>query len=114
MINLFYLLTFWLFTWYSAKLLKNNFVDQYWHIPQVLFLIAVYCLPIAWKPEFDVIYLTVAWAFVFPFFFNVGLNIYRRLPIQHLGRYDFLKFWQTVILFIVGIILIVLNLIKGL
>lgn len=110
-IDVCYGFTIWLFIWYTAKLLnkKNILVDGYWHIPQVMFLIAVYCLPIVWNHSTVVIYTTVHWGLMFPFLFNVTLNIYRRLPIQYLGKYDWLKFWHTVVLFIVGFILLIIK-----
>lgn len=111
MIDAYYGFTIWLFIWYTAKLLnkKNILIDGYWHIPQTFFLIAVYCLPIVWVQSTLIIYTTIHWGFMFPFLFNSGLNIYRKLPIRHLGKYDFLKFWHTVILFSVGIILLILK-----
>lgn len=106
-IDVCYGFTIWLFIWYTAKLLnkKNILIDGYWHIPQVMFLIAVYCLPIVWLHNLYIVLFTTAYGLMFPFFFNTGLNIYRKLPIQHLGKYDWLSFPITVILFIAGIIL---------
>jgi len=110
MIDVAYIFSFWLFTWYSSKLLyyKNSLADGYWHIPQTLFLIAVYLLPVVWIHNLSIVLFTAAYGLIFPFFFNTGLNIYRKLPIQHLGKYDWLSFPVTLVLFIAGIILRIL------
>lgn len=108
--NIWIYLTFFLFTWYSAKLLKDvSGVDQYWHIPQMIFLIAIYLLPYFFtrKPK-DLMTCLFA-GLQFPFIFNSGLNLYRGLPISHLGKYDFLNFETTIGLFAVGVILSILN-----
>lgn len=104
--------TFFLFTWYSYKLIRDvSGKDQYWHIPQVMFLVAVYLLPFVATLDFHILLISIAMGLQFPFLFNSGLNLYRinsgtNIKWTHTGRYDFLKFWQTVILFLIGIILI--------
>ena len=101
-------LTFFLFTWYSYKLIRDvSGRDQYWHIPQRTFLIAVYLLPFIYTMNWNYLILIAGMGLQFPFLFNSGLNLYRKLPITHLGDYDFLKFYQTVILFIIGLCIIV-------
>lgn len=102
--------TFFLFTWYSSKLLKDvSGRNQYWHTPQMIFLINVYLLPYVATRDFNILLTTFALGLQFPFIFNSGLNLYRRLPINHLGEYDFLKFYQTIILLIIGITLLILQ-----
>lgn len=54
------------------------------------------------KAKTDYLVKVVCWGMMFPFLFNTGLNLYRDLPIQHLGKYDFLSFAQTVALFVLG------------
>ena len=106
--------TFFLFTWYSHKLMKDvSGKDQYWHIPQMIFLIGIYLLPFVMTWHIDKLLFCFVMGLQFPFLFNSGLNIYRRLPINHLGNYDFLKFWHTVILFLIGLIGAVLITVKG-
>lgn len=110
-------LTFFLFTWYSYKLIRDvNGIDQYWHIPQVMFLASVYLLPFIITMDWNVLYVTASMGLQFSFLFNTGLNLYRinsgtQIKWTHTGRYDFLKFYHTVVLFLIGIILIV---VKGL
>lgn len=98
-------LTFFLFTWYSYKLIRDvSGRDQYWHIPQRTFLICVYLLPFVYTMDYEYLILIAGMGLQFPFLFNSGLNLYRKLPITHLGDYDFLTFTQTVILFIIGLL----------
>jgi hypothetical protein len=101
--------SFFLFTWYSDKLMPDlSGVTQYWHIPQMLFLIVVYLLPFFFTYDLNYLVLIASMGLQFPFIFNSGLNAYRGLPITHLGRYDFLKFYQTVILFLIGLITLII------
>ena len=100
-----YLFTVWLFSWYSDKLINDvSGIDQYWHIPQMIFLIAVYLMPV-WVTNEKVKYLLqlVGMGLMFPFLFNTLLNTYRHLPIDYVGKYDFLPFWAIVSLFILGV-----------
>ena len=104
---LFFILNTFLFTWYSSKLMPDlSGVSQYWHIPQMLLLIGFYLMPLAvystLKSKAEYLVRVVCWGMMFPFLFNSGLNLYRSLPIQHLGKYDFLSFVQTVALFVLG------------
>lgn len=104
--------SFFLFTWYSYKLIRDvSGKDQYWHIPQVIFLSVVYLLPFVVTLDFQILWTTLFLGLQFPFIFNTGLNLYRinsgtQIKWTHTGKYDFLKFYQTVILFLIGIILI--------
>jgi len=103
-IYIFFVFNTFLFTWYSSKLLKDvSGRDQYWHIPQVIMLISFFLMPVV-VASFKIDYLIRVCLFgmMFPFLFNTGLNLYRGLPVNHLGKYDFLKYWQTVLLFIIG------------
>lgn len=101
--------TFFLFTWYSYKLIKDvSGKDQYWHIPQMIFMCGIYLLPFVMTWQLEKLLFCSLMGLQFPFLFNSGLNAYRRLPITHLGGYDFLKFSYTVALFIVGLIGIVI------
>lgn len=107
--------TFWLFTWYTHKLTKDvSGIDQYWHIPQMIFLIAIYLLPFVMTLQWEKLLFCFVMGLQFPFIFNSGLNAYRRLPITHLGRYDFLSFKWTVGLSIIGLVsLIIFIIVKG-
>lgn len=97
--------TFFLFTWYSAKLIKDvKGIDQYWHIPQTVFLAGIYLLPYMLTFNLHHLIFCFLMGLQFPFIFNSGLNAYRGLPIDHLGKYDFLTFKQTVLLLIIGVI----------
>lgn len=101
---LYFYITVFLFTWYSYKLIRDvSGVDQYWHIPQTFFLVAVYLFPFFINYDLHYLIKIGLLGIQFPFLFNSGLNLYRRLPITHLGKYDFLTFTQTVILFIIGV-----------
>lgn len=105
--------TFFLFTWYSAKLIKDvKGVNQYWHIPQMIFLIAVYLLPYVLTWNLEHLLFCFVMGLQFPFIFNSGLNAYRYIPIKDLGKYDFLKFWQTVVLFIIGLFSLIIIIVK--
>ena len=97
---IFFIINTFLFTWYTDKLLNNKMTDGYWHIPQLLMLIGFFLMPIA-VAKYKVQYLIRVALFgcMFPFLFNTGLNLYRGLPYNHLGKYDFLSFAQTVALF---------------
>ena len=99
-------LTFFLFTWYAYKIIRDLSGREggYWHIPQVMFLICVYLLPFIYTFDLNYLFLIAGMGLQFPFLFNSGLNLYRKLPITHLGDYDFLTFTQTVILFIIGLL----------
>jgi hypothetical protein len=104
---LFFILNTFLFTWYSSKLLRDvSGADQYWHYPQMFLLIGFFLMPLAvystLKSKAEYLIRVVCWGMMFPFLFNSGLNLYRDLPIQHLGSYDFLNFAQTVALFVLG------------
>lgn len=110
-IYFFFALVTWLFIWYSKKLINDvSGRDQYWHTPQMIFLIVVFLMPGAALLELSKyaagIYLirVSLWGLMFPFLFNVGLNLYRQLPVNYLGKYDFLTFTQTVLLFVAGLI----------
>lgn len=108
MIYIWFYLTVFLFTWYSAKLLKNKMIDQYWHIPQVIFLFAVYSLGFFINYDWKYLITMFLLGLQFPFLFNVGLNAYRRKEIgdnwvTYLGKYDKLTFAQTVHLLIIGV-----------
>lgn len=105
---LFFILNTFLFTWYSSKLLKDvSGSDQYWHYPQMFMLVGFFLMPLAvyssMQSKAEYFLRAVNWGMMFPFMFNSGLNLYRGLPIDHLGRYDFLNFWQTIVLFIIGL-----------
>lgn len=110
--------TFFLFTWYSAKLLRDiKGLDQYWHLPQMYFLIGIYLLPYIMTWQLDKLLFCFIMGLQFPFIFNTVLNIYRinagaNITWKHLGKYDFLKFWQTVVLFIIGLIGLILIIVK--
>jgi len=106
MIYLHFLFTVWLFSWYSDKLINDvSGIDQYWHIPQLLFLIAVYVMPV-WVTENKVKYSLklLGMGLMFPFLFNTLLNTYRHLPISYVGKYDFLPFWAILTIFIIGLL----------
>jgi hypothetical protein len=98
-----------LFAWYTSKLLKNKMTDQYWHIPQVLFLFSVYLMPFAYS--FDFLYLPKIFFLgcQFPFLFNTSINAYRKDELgsgwyKHLGKYDWVSYDQTVFLFAFGLV----------
>src|SRR5574338_55636 len=96
---LFFTLNTFLFTWYSSKLMKDvSGIDQYWHYPQLFLLIGFFLMPLsvysALQSKTEYFIRTVCWGMMFPFLFNSGLNLYRDIPINHLGKYDFLNFWQ--------------------
>lgn len=94
-----------LFLWYSDKLLNNQMTEQYWHIPQMIMLIGFYLMPIiVAKERIKYLVRLAFYGCCFPFMFNVGLNLYRGLPITHLGKYDFLNFKQTVVIFLFGLL----------
>ena len=100
--------TFFLFTWYSYKLIRDvSGRDQYWHIPQVMFLVAVYLLPFVYTLSLDYAILIAGMGLQFPFLFNSGLNAYRRFDLDHLGRYDFFSFPLTILLFVIGLLIII-------
>ena len=108
MAYIFFALNTFLFTWYSSKLIKDvSGLDQYWHIPQVIMLVGFFLMPLAiystLKSKAEYLVRAVCWGMMFPFLFNSGLNLYRGLAIDHLGRYDFLSFCYTIILFIIGL-----------
>ena len=105
--------TFFLFTWYSYKLIKDvKGIDQYWHLPQMYFLIGIYLLPYVMTWQLDKLLFCFVMGLQFPFIFNSGLNAYRKLPITHLGKYDFLKFWQTIVLFAIGFASLIIIIVK--
>lgn len=109
MIILWFYFTVWLFTWYSSKLMTNtNELNQYFHVPQMIFLFAVYLMPYFINYDWHYLIEIECLALTYPFCFNSGLNLYRRLPISHLGKYDFLTFTETIICLIAGIIGIVI------
>lgn len=112
--------TFFLFTWYTYKLIRNvSGIDQYWHIPQMIFLCGIYLLPFVMTWQLEKLLFCFLMGLQFPFLFNTGLNLYRinagtKITWYHLGKYDFLKFWQTIVLFLVGLIgLIIFIIVKG-
>ncbi|MDY0082861.1 MAG: hypothetical protein RBR74_06750 [Ignavibacteriaceae bacterium] len=83
--------------------------DQYWHIPQVLFLFSVYLMPFAYS--FDFLYLPKIFFLgcQFPFLFNTSINAYRKDELgsgwyKHLGKYDWVSYDQTVFLFAFGLV----------
>ena len=113
MIELIVYISFFLFTWYSYKLIRDvRGVDQYWHVPQTFFLVLVYLLPFVLTYDFHYLIRMGFLGIQFPFLFNTGLNAYRREALTkanknwftHTGRYDFLTFTQTVILLIIGVL----------
>lgn len=111
-----FLFTTILFTWYSVHLIRDvSGVDQFWHYPQMIFLIAIYLMPlIVARNKLVYLYRICCYGVMFPFIFNTGLNIGRGLPLDHLGRYDFLAYWQTVVLAIVGLFgIIIFELVKN-
>ena len=89
-------------------------LNQYFHIPQMIFLVAIYLLPYMLTWNLEHLLFCFVMGLQFPFIFNSGLNGYRKLPIDHLGKYDFLKFWLTVVLFIIGLTGLILIVVKGL
>lgn len=111
-----FMLTTFLFTWYSYKLIRDvSGRDQYWHYPQMFVLVAFYLMPgailLGLNHYAALVYIirAISWGLMFPFIFNTGLNIYRinagtNISWKHLGEYDFLTFTQTVLLFIAGIL----------
>lgn len=106
---LFFALNTFLFTWYSSKLLRDvSGRDQYWHIPQMIMLAGFFLMPLAVDFSFGYLIKVICWGCMFPFLFNTGLNLYRKLPIAHLGKYDFLKFGQIVVLFLIGLSLTII------
>lgn len=110
MIYIGFCLNTFLFTWYSAKLMLDvSGRNQYWHIPQMLALFGFFLMPLlVAKYKLEYFIRLVCFSLTFPLLFNSGLNLYRDLPISHLGHYDFLSFTQTVILFFLGLILCLL------
>jgi hypothetical protein len=92
-------------------MLKNKMVEGYWHIPQIIFLIAVYLLPYFLSFDWKYLITIGALGMQFPFLFNTGLNAYMHKEIGerwviYVGKYDFLKFWQTVVLFALGVLVL--------
>jgi hypothetical protein len=106
MIYFAFLFNTFLFTWYSAKLLRDvSGIDQYWHIPQMIMLYGFFLMPlIVAKNKIQYLIRLICFSLTFPFLFNSGLNLYRDLPINHLGKYDFLNYTQTVGLFFLGLV----------
>ena len=104
---LFFILNTFLFTWYTDKLLNNAMIEGYWHIPQLMMLIGFFLMPLSVystiQSKIEYFIRTVCWGMMFPFLFNSGLNLYRDLPVSHLGAYDFLSFWHTIVLFLIGL-----------
>ena len=107
MIYFAFLFNTFLFTWYSAKLLRDvSGIDQYWHIPQMLMLYGFFLMPLlVAKNKIQYLIRLICFSLTFPFLFNSGLNLYRDLPINHLGKYDFLSFEQAIALFCVGLLM---------
>lgn len=104
-----FLFNTWLFIWYSDKLLDNRLTAQYWHIPQMIFLIGIYLMPVfVAKDRIKYLLQIICYGMIYPLIFNVGLNLYRQLPIQHTGQYDFLTFTQTIAFAVIGIAGIIL------
>ena len=106
--------TFFLFTWYSSKLMNDTSkLNQYFHIPQMIFLVAIYLLPFVMTLQWEKLLFCFVMGLQFPFIFNSGLNGYRKLPIDHLGKYDFIGFKMTVVLFIIGLAGLILIVVRG-
>lgn len=111
---IFFILNTFLFTWYSSKLLRDvSGRDQYWHIPQVIMLISFHLMPLSVASNIlEYLIQICLYGLMFPLLFNTGLNLYRisagaRITWKHTGRYDFLSFTQSVILFSIGLTLII-------
>lgn len=111
MVYLYFAAMTFIVTWYDYKRLRDSSgADGYWHWPFMIMLIGFWFMPLIITPTFHYIAKACIWGFMFPFLFNTGLNIYRKQPLKHLGRYDFLSWNETLILFILGIIGIILDL----
>ena len=109
----FFIAATFFFIWYSYKLIRDvSGVDQYWHIPQTLFLVVVWLMPLSVTFSWLYLFRAVCWGLMFPFLFNTGLNLYRinsgtNITWKHLGKYDFLNWGMTVVMFIGGLLAII-------
>lgn len=82
----------------------NNCIE--WHIAQLLQWIVIYGSIAFICKDFITL---IAFGCVYPFTYDTLLNLRRGLKWNHLGKYDFLKFYQTIILLIIGITLLILQ-----
>jgi hypothetical protein len=102
MIYIWFYLCVFLFSWYTAKLLLNTLTEEYWHIPQLLFLCAVFLMPYFTNYDWHYLVKIGCLALTYPLCFNGTINAYRKLPISHLGTADFLTFPEIVLCFCIG------------
>ena len=110
LINLFFA------AWLNAKFIKDaSGKDQYWHTVQFYGWIWIYLsyalIPLLFGMPllywlFNVVKIIIGFGLMYSLIYNSLLDLMRRFKITHLGRYDFLSFTWTVILFFIGLILI--------
>jgi hypothetical protein len=74
----------------------------------MIFLSAVYLMPFFINYDWHYLLRYGCMGLTFPFVFNSIINVYRKLPISHLGKADFLTFPETIICFVFGIAGIIL------
>lgn len=105
MLNLFWILFIISNSYYNSLVISQNLA---WHYFQIINIILLLFIGYIRESREKFIYQIISFALVYPFIFNVSLNLFRGLPINHLGAFDFLPFWATVLFFILGFILMLI------
>lgn len=89
--------------YYNFLVINSN---QDWHYLQILNIVYLLSIGFENKNSKKHILNLIGFSLIYPFLFNTTLNVFRNLPINHLGVYDFISFPLTVILFVLGLIYI--------
>jgi hypothetical protein len=105
-----FLITTWFTVWLNAKFINDSKgTDQYWHIVQFMQQAWIWCAfgIFVFINNGDIcnyIIRAACYGAMYMLIYNSSLNALRKLNISHLGRYDFVSFRVTVVLFILGFI----------
>jgi hypothetical protein len=122
MIFIIFFVTLFFTTWLNVKFSNDaSGRDQYWHIVQMYqqawYYISYMFVMFLFGRNFEFIWHNfliplIAWACMYMFLYNSFLNALWKLKISYLGSYDRFKFSTTVKLFIVGLIITILSIMK--
>lgn len=116
MIYLVYSITMIMTAWLNAKFINDSSgLNQYWHEAQLLQQIWIYIsylvIVFIYRKGIPLILFLrmIAWSFCYIFLYNSTLNLFRALPINHLGKYDLISFEFSIILLSIGVLLGILS-----
>lgn len=112
MIYLVYIITMIMTAWLNAKFINDSSgINQYWHEAQLLQQLWIYIsyliIVFFYRKAVPLILFLrmIAWAFCYIFLYNSTLNLFRALPIDHLGKYDLISFGFSIALLSIGILI---------